>query len=150
MRSIVREIEIPTSIDQTFELLCRPSAIRQWWGAARAIVHREQGGLWIAAWGENEDEPDYVSAARLLVYEPPHRMVMGDFEYHAREEGPLPFEAEMVTEYVIEPNSGGGSRLRVRQWGFPDDPSADDFYAGCETEWDRTLENLQRFASSLD
>jgi uncharacterized protein YndB with AHSA1/START domain len=44
-----------------FRLLLTPSAIREWWGVSRDIVTPEQGGIWVAAWGEDEDDPDYVT-----------------------------------------------------------------------------------------
>jgi hypothetical protein len=40
-------------------LLVTPSAIRAWWGAARAIVLAQENGAWAAAWGADEDRPDY-------------------------------------------------------------------------------------------
>jgi uncharacterized protein YndB with AHSA1/START domain len=41
-----------------FALLHTPSAIRGWWGAARAIVIPKEGGIWCATWGADEDAPE--------------------------------------------------------------------------------------------
>jgi uncharacterized protein YndB with AHSA1/START domain len=54
------EIEMRASQAAVFRLLLTPSAIREWWGVSRAIVTPEQGGIWVA-WGEDEDDPDYVT-----------------------------------------------------------------------------------------
>jgi uncharacterized protein YndB with AHSA1/START domain len=142
-RKHVHQIELAASPERVFSLLITPSAIRGWWGASRAIVVAKAGGSWSAAWGENEDDPDYVTSFRILSFEPPRRIVIGDVCYFARS-GPLPFEAEIVTEFSIEPRPGG-CILRVAQDGFPTDPRADAFYAGCDTGWRNTFEGIQRF-----
>ncbi len=56
-RKHVHEETFPVAPAQLFAVLHTPSAIRQWWGAARAIVLPEPGGLWAAAWGDAEDDP---------------------------------------------------------------------------------------------
>ena len=49
--------------------------------------------------------------------------------------------------FGLQPSDGGGSVLTVVQDGFPMDPAADGFFAGCEVGWQRTLEGIARFAS---
>lgn len=142
-RKHVHEIELPAQPEHVFALLHTPSAIRQWWGAARAVVLAQEGGTWMAAWGESEDDPDYITAATIHLFEPPRRLVLTDYKYFAKR-GPLPFHADFTTEFTIEAKPGG-SLLRVSQDGFPCDPIADAFYAGCEIGWRNTFENLKRF-----
>jgi uncharacterized protein YndB with AHSA1/START domain len=38
MRSITRQVSLSLPPAETFDLLVTPSAIRGWWGVARAIV----------------------------------------------------------------------------------------------------------------
>lgn len=130
-----------------FDLLITPSAIRGWWGASHAIVMPKLGGIWSAAWG-NEDDPDYISTATLIEYDPPRRLAMRYGEYYAKT-GSLPFEFsdDAVTIFTIEPD-GNGSILRVEQTGFPSDPIADEFYAACETGWKNTFQGIRRFLDS--
>lgn len=52
--------------------------------------------------------------------------------------------ASMTIEFIVEPRPRG-SRLRVVQDGFPDDPIADDFYATSELGWKNTFESIKRF-----
>jgi uncharacterized protein YndB with AHSA1/START domain len=61
-RKHVHEIALPTDPERVFSLLVTPSAIRQWWGADRAIVLAQENGTWAAAWGADEDRPDYLTA----------------------------------------------------------------------------------------
>lgn len=126
-----------------FALLHTPSAIRGWWSAARAVVMAKEGGIWAAAWGEREDEPDYVTAATIQVFDPPRRLVMGDYRYNAKS-GPLPFEADFRTEFIVSAHPQG-SVLRVVQDGFPVDAVADEFYAGCEKGWRATFAGIRRY-----
>jgi uncharacterized protein YndB with AHSA1/START domain len=135
-------IDLAASQQRVFNALVTPSAIRAWWGAARAIVVPRTGGLWAAAWGEEEDAPEYVTTAVIWVWQPPRRLVLGDHQYVAAS-GSLPFEADFTTAFEVQP-AASGARLRVNQEGFPTDPVADDFYTACEGGWRDTLESLRR------
>ena len=145
-RTHIHSETFPVSPKDLFQLLHTPSAIREWWSANRAVTIPKAGGAWMAAWGDDEDEPDYVSSAVLDVFEPPHRLRMVDQRYFSRH-GPLPFEAAFVTEFVVEPDEDG-ARLTVRQEGFPDEAIADDFYAACDTGWRNTFAGIRRYLSS--
>jgi uncharacterized protein YndB with AHSA1/START domain len=128
---------------RVFALLHKPSAIRQWWGAARAIVLAEPGGTWAATWGPAEDDPDYVTVATIRDFEPPARLVLTESRYRART-GPLPFQADFVTEFRVTPYPDGAA-LRVTQDGFPAGPEADSFYAACGEGWRNTFTGIRRF-----
>jgi uncharacterized protein YndB with AHSA1/START domain len=131
------------SPERLFALLHTPSAIRGWWGAARAIVLAETGGVWAAAWGADEDDPDYITTATIREFDPPRKMVLADYRYKART-GPLPFEADFVTEFLVLPHEQGAI-LRVTQDGFPSGCKADAFYAACEQGWRDTLAGIRRY-----
>ncbi len=119
-RKHVRKIDLPSSPQATFDLLVTPSAIREWWLVNRAIVSPKKGGFWAAAWGEEEDRPDYMSSCTIEVFDPPKRLLLGRYQYFAREQA-LPFEADFTTEFCIEPREEGCT-LTVIQDGFPLDP----------------------------
>jgi uncharacterized protein YndB with AHSA1/START domain len=142
-RAHTAEIDLASSPRRTFDALVRPSAIRVWWSAARVIVVPRAGGVWAAAWGEEENAPEYVTTAIIRVWDPPRRLLLGDYDYLAAS-GPLPFEADFTTEFEVLPDESG-SRLRVTQAGFPADPVADEFYAACEGGWRDTLESLRLY-----
>jgi uncharacterized protein YndB with AHSA1/START domain len=144
-RSHVREETFAVSPEELFALLHTPSAIRGWWGAARAIVGAEEGGTWSATWGEDEDAPDYVTFATISTFDPPRRMVLCDYRYTSKT-GPLPFKAEFVTEFSVSAD-GSGAQLKVEQSGFPAGPEADEFYAGCEVGWKITFDGIRSFLS---
>jgi uncharacterized protein YndB with AHSA1/START domain len=48
-RKHVHEELLPADAARLFALLHTPSAIRGWWGAARAVVMAQEGGMWAAA-----------------------------------------------------------------------------------------------------
>jgi len=143
IRKHIHEEILPATPERVFSLLITPSAIRKWWSAYRAIVLAEPGGIWMAAWGKDEDAPDYVTAATIKIFEPPKRLVLGNYRYFAKS-GPLPFQADFVTEFTVEPRPNG-TNLRVVQDGFPTDQAADEFYAGCEKGWRDTFQGIRRF-----
>ena len=142
-RKHVHEEIFNTDPETLFGLLHTPSAIRQWWGASHAIVNPKQGGVWVGAWGE-EDSPEFITAGRMSVFDPPKRIVFSDSEYFARS-GPLPFAANLTSEFTVNPIGPGKTLLRVVQDGFPTDPVADEFYAGCERGWRDTFEGIRRY-----
>ena len=142
-RKHVHEETFDVTPERLFAILYTPSAIRGWWCAARATVLPQRGGLWMAAWGASEDDPDYISAATIREFEPPMRMVLSDFRYYAKD-GPLPFEAQFVTEFTVTPH-GADATLRVVQDGFPMCAEADAFYAACERGWRDTFTGIRRF-----
>ncbi len=138
-------IELPVPVERVFAILHTPSAIRAWWFASRAIVNPQQNGIWVAAWGGDEDTPDYVTSAVIQVFDPPNRLVLGDYRYFARS-GQMPFKADFTTEFVVVP-SESGSVLRVVQDGFPAGSIADEFYAACEKGWRDTFDSIKRYLS---
>jgi uncharacterized protein YndB with AHSA1/START domain len=145
-RKHTHEEVFPLVPQRLFKLLHTPSAIRAWWGASHAIVLERPGGCWVAAWG-SEDNPDYVTAATMKVFEPPVRIVFGDYQYYSRS-GPLPFEAEFTTEFTVSAHPEGAT-LRVEQDGFPEAPAADAFYEACAIGWRNTFDGIRSYVSSL-
>ena len=145
-RGHVHEEVFPVGPGQLFALLHTPSAIRAWWGAARAVVLPESGGIWAAAWGESEDAPDYIAVATIREFDPPRRMVLTNYRYRSKT-GTLPFEVEFVVEFDLRPHSEG-SLLRIFQDGFPAGPEADEFYAGCKKGWSDTFAGIRRFVEN--
>jgi uncharacterized protein YndB with AHSA1/START domain len=144
-RELIHEESFQRPQSVVFQLLHQPSAIRRWWAASHAIVIPQSGGVWTSVWGDDEDDPDYITSAAISVFEPPRRMVLSEFRYYARS-GPLPFDAEFETEFVVTPEETG-CRLTVTQRGFPLGPEADDYYAGCQTGWSDTFAGIRRFLS---
>lgn len=143
MRAITDQIELEVSPDVLFQTLVTPTEIMSWWQAKTAIVLAKENGIWAATWGENIDQPDYIVAARILSFDPPSRMLLGDFQYVSKD-GPLPFEANIQTEYVVG-STATGARLVVNQSGFPDIGEADEYYQGCVAGWRTTLEGIENF-----
>ena len=93
--------------------------------------------------GEAEDAPDYTTVATIRVFQPPHRLVLSNYKYYAKA-GPLPFQAEFVTEFLVSPY-GDGASLRVTQDGFPAGSEADEFYAGCKKGWQDTFAGIRQY-----
>lgn len=145
-RKHIHEEILPATPEQVFALLHTPSAIRDWWSANRAIVLAEPGGIWTAARGPDEDAPDYITAATIKTFDSPKRLVLGDYRYFAKS-GPLPFRSNFVTEFIVESHPPG-ALLRIVQDGFPVEPIADEFYAGCEKGWRDTFAGIRRFLNA--
>ncbi len=144
-RKHVHEENFPVSQRKMFEILIKPSAICKWWGASRAIVLPEENGIWAGVWGEEEDNPDYISAFTIAAYDPPRRILFTDAKYFSKDGG-FPFEAKLTAEFIVE-EATRGCTLRVVQDGFPCDSEADEFYSACETGWKNTFEGIRNYFS---
>lgn len=131
--------------ENLFDLLITPSAIRSWWGAASAIVHPVEGGMWGATWGASEDEPEYITYATMSVFERPSRLVLTDYKYYSRS---APAIGDYTTEFLITPGADG-TRLRVTQDGFPLSPEGREFLAACEVGWQQTFDGIRRYLDSV-
>ena len=145
-RKHVNEEIFDASPETVFALLHTPSAIRQWWGASHVIVDQKEGGVWVAVWGD-EDSPEFITAGRMSVFDPPRRVMFSDFEYYART-GPLPFAANLSSDFTVSAVEPNKTSLRVIQDGFPTDSAADEFYAGCERGWRETFAGIRRYLDS--
>ena len=138
---ISREFKHPAAT--VFAALITPSQIRGWWSVNRAIVIPKTGGIWCAAWGEDEDVPDYTSSATIKEFQPEYRLVLGEYQY-VSPAGGLPFEADFETTFEVK-SLGEGSQLTVTQAGFPSEPIADEYYGACESGWQRSLDALENY-----
>ena len=74
VRAMTEIVAISATCQQVFDALITPSAISTWWQANRAIVFPEQNGIWVASWGDDIDDPDYLTAARMTQFDPPNRI----------------------------------------------------------------------------
>ena len=101
------------------------------------------GSIWAATRSDDEDAPHYTSSATIKVFELDQRLVLGDYQYVSAHGG-LPFQADFETTFEMV-SIGGGSRPTVTQRGFSTNPIADEYYADCETGWQRSLDGLEAF-----
>ena len=148
MRKHVNQVEFARQPSEIFPILHTPSAIRQWWGAARVIVNPHAGGTWTAAWGQSEDDPDYITTATISAIEAPRCLKLSDFDYFSKGGNP-PFDMSgITTEFILE-QTAQGCALTVIQDGFPDDHAADDYFSACAQGWDDTLQSMSKFVAGM-
>jgi hypothetical protein len=145
MRSINESIEVACKPQRLFEALVSPTDICMWWSARSAIVLPRRNGFWAATWGKDENDPDYITFARLSTFDPPRTLVMSQFEYLAKGLAPLPFAGSLSTKFEIQDSGDSASLLSVTQSGFPDGPEADEFYRGCCQGWSTTLQSIRDY-----
>lgn len=60
-REITQEYLIESNPDAVFDAPISPGMIQKWWFAKSAIVLPEEGGFYAVIWGEDPDNPDYIS-----------------------------------------------------------------------------------------
>lgn len=142
-REIEQSIKIDSEIDEVFRSLTTPTDIKAWWGAVQVIIAPEVGGILAISWGDNLDQPDYISIAEIEAFDPPNYLRLVHRSYKAQNQS-LPFDANFVVEYWIS-EQGNMTELKVKQSGFADAAIADDYYHGCVQGWQTTLVNLKEF-----
>ena len=139
-RTITRRAEIAAPIEKVFDCLLTPSQIARWWGVSSAIVLREEGGVYALAWGDDEDDPDYITIGTIRGFHPPHGFDLVDYKYRSRQESPA-FVADLWVRFELS-STESGTMLTVHNFGFPVGEHADEFHQGCVTGWETTLANL--------
>lgn len=107
-------------------------------------LHTRRGGIYAVTWGDDIDQPDYISVAAISELIRPKRLALSDFRYHSKE-GNLPFEADFGNEFILE-EEGNGTSITVIQTGFPDDSVADKFYEACVKGWKDTMISFKGIA----
>jgi len=141
--TLVHEEVIHCSPDALFAVLHTPRAIRTWWGATHAIVVPQSGGYYISAWG-NEEDPSYLSIARITEFEAPHRMVLVDYQYYAKN-GHVPIDANFIVTFEVSPYAEG-TRLSIIHDGFP--PGSERFYEDCVRGWKDTCAGIRKYMAT--
>lgn len=139
-RTHVHEEQFATTPERLFALLHTPSDIRAWWGASRVIAIAKPGGVLAVAWGDDEDNPDYISAAAISEFVAPDTLVLSDYRYHAK--GGSPPDADYRITFTVR-DEAGGATLRMEQVGFPEGRAGDEFLAACDTGWRDTFAGIR-------
>lgn len=140
-RYINKEIIIQKNIELVFDALISPSMIKKWWFANSAIVLPEVDGFYAAAWGADEDHPDYISFAKIIEIKPPYKLSL-KYEKYFSKDGPLPFDAELDATFILE-KLNKQTKLIVRQNGFPIDMAANEYYQACVKGWEDTFNSIK-------
>lgn len=145
METVRNEFEEPfnVSAERMFEALITPKAIREWWGANRAVVDAEKGGSWVATYGEDDGESVFVNSFKLIEFDPPRKIVLGDGTLIANDKE-FPLLMNTTTEFLIVPTPQGCS-LTIVHIGMPTDPESEDFYESSLLGWHNTFEGLRRY-----
>ncbi len=145
METLRNEFQEPfnVSAEKMFEALITPKAIREWWGASRAIVDPKVGGSWVATYGEEDGSSEFINTFKLTEFDPPRRMVLGDGVLMSKEKG-SPLVMGTTTEFVVVSIPEGCS-LTIVHTGTPIDPESEDFYESSLLGWQNTFEGLRRY-----
>ena len=130
------------SAERMFDLLITPRAIRSWFGASTAIVDAREGGSWVTAWGEGDNDSEFVTSFTILQFERPRRILLGHGKL--RTEDKWPISTNMTTELIIEPN-GSACTLRIIQELSPHDELLDDYFDACVTGWQNSFEGIRNY-----
>jgi len=143
-REISQQIEINNTPEFIYQALLNPSAITSWWQAKTAIVVKENDGIYAVTWGDDIDDPDFITVSFIKNLVPSKSF---DLEYssYVAKSGNLPFDAKMNVYFTIVPNSGINTILEVKQTGIPDDPIANDYFEWCTNGWIQILGNIKNY-----
>jgi len=139
-----QELEEPFGItpERMYEVLTTPSAIRSWWGVSKAVVDLREGGTWVTAWGEGEEDADHVVAFKILELDPPKRFVLGASKYIVSSQHPL--ESDMTTEFNIDAHPSG-CNLRIVQELNPYEPWLEDYFDAFVAGWENCFEGIRKY-----
>lgn len=143
-RSQSHEIDLQAAPEAVFKTIMTPKAIRGAWGSLRAVV-MDLDGRWVVAWGERENNPDYVSGATIKAFEAPRRLFLA-FEYCRGKAGALTIGNAMTAEFTIQ-KMGGGCRLRVTHTGIPTDGIGNAYFESAKNGWMAALQGIKQLVN---
>lgn len=143
MRTLSFSENFACTPQELFDALHTPSALRSWWNADRVIIIPRKNGMYAAAWGEDEDDPEYVSSGIYGVYDPPYKSILVDFRYYAKSD-PADFEDLMSVTYEIT-SRNSEAHLQLTHAGFPEDAEADAYFEACTQGWVTSLKSLKTY-----
>lgn len=143
MRTLSFSENFACTPQELFDALHTPSALRSWWNADRVIIIPRKNGMYAAAWGEDEDDPEYVSSGIYGVYDPPYKSIIVDFRYYAKSD-PADFEDLMSVTYEIT-SRDSEAHLQLTHAGFPEGAEADAYFEACTQGWVTSLKSLKTY-----
>lgn len=143
MRTLSFSENFACTPQELFDALHTPSALRSWWNADRVIIIPRKNGMYAAAWGEDEDDPEYVSSGIYGVYDPPYKSILVDFRYYAKSD-PADFEDLMSVTYEIT-SRDSEAHLQLTHAGFPEGAEADAYFEACTQGWVTSLKSLKTY-----
>ncbi len=146
-RSISESISIVARPAIVFDVLIRPTCIRQWWFAKRVIIRPKVGGALAITWGENEDDPDYFALAEIRALKPNTQLKIEYLDSFAKTGG-LPSEAQMTVSFDIHENAKG-STLSILQEGIPNNSEFDNYYKDCIKGWNEVANKIKEVVESI-
>lgn len=147
-REISKNIKIRQAPEKIYRSLVTPSSITNWWKAKSAIVIEETEGLYVICWGNNIDDPDFITVSKIVELIPGKKLRLEYLSYKAKL-GKLPFDSKMNVQFEINKIDSMASELEVKQSGIPIEEIADDYYNGCDSGWESVLINIKTFCESL-
>jgi hypothetical protein len=92
----------------------------------------------VIAWGERENDPNYVAGAKIRAFESPRRVALA-YEYCRATTGQLPYGATMAAEFTIQ-KTQVGALLRVTHTGIPADAQA--YFDSAAEGWRAMLQGI--------
>jgi uncharacterized protein YndB with AHSA1/START domain len=128
--------------ERMFDVLVTPSAVRSWFGASTAIIDAHEGGSWVTAWGDGENNSEFVTSFKILKFDSPKRILLGHGKL--RTEDKWPIATNITTDLIIEPNATG-CILRIIQELAPPDPLLDDYFDACVAGWQNSFEGIRNY-----
>ena len=124
-----------------------PLAIEKWWQAKTAIVVKKNNGFYAVCWGENTDDPDYVTHCFIRNYDPKRGFALEYMSYYSKF-GKLPFDAKFMVYFEVKIISEDLSLLKAKQTGLPNNPAADQYYNGCQKGCEQVLGNIKSYCEN--
>jgi len=146
-RVITKNIKIQQNPEKIYRSLVTPSSITHWWKAKSAIIIEEIEGIFVVCWGEEVDDPDFITVSKIVELIPNKKLNLEYISYKAKL-GKLPFDSKMNVQFEIYKIDSSVSDLHVKQSGIPVDEIADDYYNGCVSGWENVLINIKTFCET--
>ena len=136
MRQVEETVYIQAPPDRVLDAFLDVSMLQEWWGVERALIKKQEGGVYTLAWQTSEQGFHYVSTGIIERYVPGEELRIGHLVYLNPERpilGPMRFT-------VLTSAMNSGTRLYIRQDGYGEGPDWDWYYSVVRESWPGVLQ----------
>ncbi|MBI3112412.1 MAG: SRPBCC domain-containing protein [Ignavibacteriales bacterium] len=141
MRSVHSTIEINISPNKVLDAFTEFDLLKDWWGVERALIEKQNGGVYTLAWGITDAGFKYISSGTIDSYQPGNHLEIVNLVYLNAEKPPL---GPMSLLIRVKPHNHG-TLLDLTQDGYQSGETWDWYYEAVRKAWPAVLLELKKY-----
>jgi uncharacterized protein YndB with AHSA1/START domain len=142
LKKVETEIEIKTSPKNLLDAFTEFSLLKQWWGVERALIEKNEGGIYALVWNISETGFKYVSTGIISSYKSADHLYIEKYIYFNPDKSIL---GPMSLTIDVKDKGAGLTELRLCQDGYQEGRDWNWYYEAVLQAWPSVLQDLKKF-----